>query len=169
MIGAIAARDPRQPFAVERSDVLPERGAAHEPVQARMGGRNVFANGPQLGCLGHVEPAADPDPFRGHLEIQTGAAIAAERLRRKMRGDVGLERRLVRAEARVAIDAVKGDFRIGHEVRRERRKIAGEPIEQLDHRPANVPRVVLFPVAEPLAVVVALERPEERESPRRKR
>jgi hypothetical protein len=80
-----------------------------------------------------------------------------------VRGDLRLQRPLVVAETRVAIDAEQGDAWIRHEVRSKRRQIARQLGEERDHRVADVLLVISFARAEPFAIVVPLERAQERE------
>ena len=105
------------------------------------------------------------------LAIRKSRAFSLRELPRwKVRGDIRLERTLVVAEPRIAIDAEHGHARIGDEVRRKRREIARKLAEQHDHRAADVLLVLRLARAEPLAIVVPLERPQERERlPRERR
>ena len=80
---------------------------------------------------------------------------------RKVRGRVGLQRRLVRAEARVPVDPEQRHLRGRHEVGRECRQVPCQPFQRLDHRRAHVGFVVGLASAKPLALVVPLKRPEE--------
>ena len=96
-----------------------------------------------------------------HLDVEPGALAAGETSGRKVRGDVRLERGLVLAEARIAINAIQRHARVGNQLGREPRQIAGEPFEQADHRSADVLLVLRLSKPEPVPVVVALERAEE--------
>jgi len=74
---------------------------------------------------------------------------------------VRLERGLVAAEARIAINAIQRHTRIRNQLRSEPRKIDGEPFEQSDHRSADMLLVLRLSKPEPVPVVVALQRSEE--------
>src|SRR5258705_6587060 len=80
-----------------------------------------------------------------------------------MRRHVRLQRALVGAEPGVAVDAEQRDAWIRHEIGSERREVPRQLTEQRDHRTADMLLVVRLPRAEPLAVVVPLQRAQERE------
>src|SRR5262245_66127318 len=80
---------------------------------------------------------------------------------RKDRGRVRLQRTLVFAEARVAIDAIERGLRRRDQIRRERLEVFGEPFDDRDHRLADLTFVGLAPGLEPFAIVVAFDGPEE--------
>ena len=103
-------------------------------------------------------PAADPDPAGCDFEIQPGAFVPREAFGGKVRRDVRLERLLVRAEARIAINPVERHTRIRDELGRERRQVIRQASEQLDHRSADVLLVLLLAAPKPVAVVVAFQR-----------
>ena len=75
----------------------------------------------------------------------------------------GLERRLVFRKPCVAIDAVERCLRTGHQVRRERPEVGSQPIDEADHRRAKEQLVLILARPEPLAIVVPLQRPKERQ------
>ena len=87
----------------------------------------------------------------------------AQAAARKDRRDVGLERRLVLRESRVAIDAVQRGLRAGDELRRERAEVDRQPLDDRDQRRAQQGLVPLLARLEPFAIVVALQRPQERD------
>ena len=72
MIRREAARDPLQPLALERADDAFERGRFDDGPELPEVGGDVLADGLQLGGVGRVEAAADPDPLRRDLEVQAG-------------------------------------------------------------------------------------------------
>ena len=81
---------------------LAESGCGQQPLEAAQMGGDVFPDRVQLHGVRRVDTAADPDIGRPDLEVEPGAVHAAELPVREHRGDVGLERRLVLAEAGVA-------------------------------------------------------------------
>ena len=80
-----------------------------------------------------------------------------------MRRHMALERRLVGAEAGIAVDPVQRDARIRDQLRRETRQIHGKSRQQLHHGPVHVLLVLRLAEAEPVAVVVASERAQKRQ------
>src|SRR5262245_39059353 len=82
---------------------------------------------------------------------------------REDRGRARLQRPLVGAEARVTPDSIEALLRICHQVRRERAELTTQPLDGPHHRRLDVRLVVVLVRVEPLAIVVALQRPEERE------
>ena len=78
-------------------------------------------------------------------------------------GDVGLQRRLVFAEAGVAPWPEQRDLRVGHQLRRKAAEVLRQPIDDLDHRRAHVPFVLVPMRVEPGPVVVLLQLSEKRD------
>jgi len=76
---------------------------------------------------------------------------------------VRLQRRLVLAEPRVAVHAERRLARRAGELRRDVAQILVEPLEQPVQRLLDVRDVVGAVGAEPLAVIVALQHPQERQ------
>ena len=163
MVPVVAARHARQPLAFERPDGPAKCGGGDQPVETRMRGRDVGANHVKLRIGRHVQAAADPDPCGRDLEIQAAAFPFGHSAHRKVRRRMRLERRLIRAEARVAVDAIQRHLRLGHEFGRERFEVAGESLDQRDHRLADIGLVLRLASAKPFAIVVAFQRPQEPE------
>src|SRR5205823_13652479 len=72
---------------------------------------------------------------------------------------------LVVAEPGVAVDAEERLLPRGVELGGDGAEVLRQLLDDLDHRAADVRLVLIFPGAEPLAIVVALERSEERQRP----
>jgi hypothetical protein len=156
MILGEPARDARHGVALQPAKLLESR-RRHDRIKPPMVGGHVLPNQVQLRGIRRPEPAADPHPRRRDFEVKTGAIQAAERAIRKRGADVRLQRRLVFAEPRIAELAEQRHLGIGDEIRRERRQVAGEPLDDGDHRSAAVRLVLTFTFVKPFAVVVALQ------------
>jgi len=170
MILGIAKRHAGQSIARQFADRSRECRCRHHRVKtARMGRGNLRANVVQIGGRRHVHAAAHPHPTRRNLEVEAGAFALRHAAQRKARRDVRLVRRLVAAEARVAVDTKQRDLWIGDQLRREPSQVDRELLEQRDHRCAHVRLVFVLARLEPLTPVVALERAQKRECLSRKR
>ena len=94
------------------------------------------------GACGMYMPPPIQTLVRGDMEVDAGALVLGQPAGRKHRGDVGLVRRLVVGEAGVAIDAVHRHFRAGHQLGREGAEVDRQPLDDRDHRLADVRLVV---------------------------
>ena len=115
----------------------------------------------QLWWLRRPHATAHPHPSCGDFEVEPGAFVARQPLPRKSSRDMCLQRRLVLAESRVAINPVQRLLRRDHQLGGEAAEVRRELGDHLDHRPAHALLVSILARFEPLAVVVALERTEE--------
>src|SRR6185503_12199074 len=97
------------------------------------------------------------------MEVDAGALVFEEAPRRKHRGHVGLVRRLVVGEPRIAVDAIHRDLGARHQLRREPAEVVRQPLDDCGHRLANMSFVVVAVRVEPLAPVVALQGAQEPE------
>src|SRR5206468_7368963 len=118
-------------------DRTPERYRARDALNLRIGMGDVFAHPMQLRRLGSPHAASGPHPPRTHLEIESGPFMLRQAAPRERRGDVRLERRLVVAEPRVAINAIERQPGRGHELRGEAPETACELLDDVHHRCAH--------------------------------
>jgi hypothetical protein len=145
---------------------MPPRGAAGRfPGMSRQCVRARGAVGAAAASTGRRRPTSSrprlPDRDRAFVPLQPAPG--------KPRRDVGLQRRLVVAEARVAVDAVQRRLRRRHQLRRERAEIARELLDECDHRRADDGLEAIPPRSEPLAIVVAFQRAQEAQGVGRER
>jgi len=81
---------------------------------------------------------------------------------RKDRPDVGLIRRLVGAEARIAIDPVDSFLRIGDVIRRKTQQFRIDRFHQLHHPVLQLRVENLFARLEPFTAIISLQTAEKR-------
>src|ERR1017187_1280298 len=159
--GTEAFRNTRQLLALDFSQQLPHRPRSQD--LAEFGG--VFGNVPadfeQHRRLRHVHPAAPRDLFGRNLQVIAAVLMRPGAAAVKAGGYVGLVRRLILAEARVAVDAVDGLVGIGRVLRSKAFHRAVQRLHQFAHRLLDVLLEERLAWLKPLAVVVAREATEE--------
>ena len=119
MIRGVPAGNPGQLFTAERFEPSHKCLSARQCPDLRPRVGDVLADLHEMRRFRRVHAAANPHPCRRDLEIEPGALMPVQSSPRKARRDVRLERRLVGAEARVAVDSIEGGLRRGDELRRE--------------------------------------------------
>src|SRR5262249_25859742 len=102
-----SARDTLQLFAAQAADNLAKRWCFDDGAELLDVAEDMLAHRLELRRFGRVHPAANPDPARRDLEVQTGALMLWQPSTGKNRGNVRLERPLVVGETRVPIDPVE--------------------------------------------------------------
>jgi len=112
MVGCVSLRSAGKLFTIQFADSIAKRWSSHNSVELAMIDGDVRSNRTQIRRRGHVHATADPDPSWRDLEVESGAFVAREAFGGEVRRNVRFQRLLVRAEARVAIDAVQRYSRI---------------------------------------------------------
>ena len=111
-----------------------QSGAAHGDVR-----RCAARIGPQIRTRSayRCRRRSRPIPVRSRDRVRR-LRSCAKPLAGKVRRDVRLQRLLVGAEARIAINSIERDPWIRDELGRERRQVHRQPGQKLDHRCADV-------------------------------
>ena len=150
-----------EPGAAELAEAPAKHRRLYDRAQPSSVVRHVFPNPIELTRFWGVDAAADQHMVGVHVEIQASSTMLGQRSMRKDRGDMCFERCLVGREPGVAIDPVHRELRRGYEIGREPGEIESQLVDDLNHRRAHVCVVVGLSSAEPVAVIVALERAQE--------
>ncbi len=168
VVGGEAARHAAERLALDGPGASPERRRLVDRTEAAEVRGKMLANGLQVCRLRAVHASKHHGPGRTNLKVQARSAMLRKLAVGQQAANLGLERRLVLAEAGVPVDPEKRGAGRGLEFRGEGREIHREALDERQHPGLHL-AFVLVPVrVEPLAVVVPLERPQERQRLRRK-
>ena len=143
--------------------MLPHLRAAEELAELGVMTEQPVADGRKLILVWHVGTGGDDHFIRAHGEVVARARSLLESLVRPPRRHVRFIRPLVRAEARVAVDAKNGFLRRAHVVGREVRHGIGNFAYDRQHRLFQLGLKLRLARLKPRAVVVAREVAEEGE------
>ena len=158
-----AARHALEPLALEPPEATPERGRLDDRAQPLAVRRHVLADRLELRGVGRVQSPAGPHPLRRDLEIEAGAAMSLHAAPREHGRNLGLQRRLICGKPRVPVDAERRHLRRGDQLGCERFEVLAEPFDDLHERGADDELVAILARLEPLAIVIALQRAQERQ------